>query len=84
MVTIGLHEPVAYNEPMPIEPTEEPFYTIREVAELLGMSRQRVHKLIQQDRIRAHRFGNVWMVAESAIKQIEAEERRVGRPSKKR
>jgi excisionase family DNA binding protein len=68
---------------MPIEPTEERQYTVSEVSEMLGLSRQRVHILIKTGRLKAHRFGPVWMIEESAIAAIGPETRKVGRPAKR-
>jgi len=44
--------------------------TIPEAAKLLRLSRQRVHKLVQDGRIRAKRFGRTWVISEGAIKRF--------------
>lgn len=60
-----------YDPPMPTEPVKGRMYTIQEAADAMGMTRQRLHVLIQQGRVTAHRFGRVWMVPEDAIGKIE-------------
>lgn len=62
----------------------EPLYTTKEVAEKLGISRQRVHILIKDGRLKAQKFGRVWLVPESAIDNIGPSTKRMGRPPKKR
>ena len=37
-------------------------HTATQAAELLGLSRQRVHYLIKLGRIKATRYGHIWMV----------------------
>lgn len=75
---------VAYNPAMPIEPQEERLYTIKEAGEYLGLSRQRVHRLVQDGRIKAQRYGKIWLIPESALEDISPSTKRVGRPPKKK
>lgn len=42
--------------------------TVKQAANALGMSRQRVHYLIKQGRINATRYGYIWMVKEATVK----------------
>lgn len=45
--------------------------TIPQAAKILRLSRQRVHKLVTDGRIRAKRFGLTWAISEGAIKRFQ-------------
>jgi excisionase family DNA binding protein len=57
---------------------------VREAADLLGVSRQRVHQLIAQGRIAARRYGGRAVIVEAksvtAFAQARGPRRRGGRP----
>jgi excisionase family DNA binding protein len=74
-------EPV-YTNRMPIEPQQERLYSITETASRLGMTRQRVHKLIQEGRLKATQHGRLWLIAESEIDTLQSRIRPTGRPRK--
>jgi excisionase family DNA binding protein len=48
--------------------TPEAFYTINEIAELLGVSARTVHRWIEQKLLVVHRFGTSVRVADSDFK----------------
>ena len=58
----------------------EKLYTVREVMQLLGLSRTRVHELLKSRRVRVTKAANVVLVPESEVKRLLQEERRPGRP----
>lgn len=41
--------------------------SIAQAAKRLGISRQRVHVLVRQGRIKAERIGKVWAIPEKAL-----------------
>ena len=41
-----------------------------EAAKRLGLSRQRVHLLVQQGRIKAARIGHAWTITERALAEF--------------
>jgi excisionase family DNA binding protein len=53
--------------------------TIHEVADRLGVERQRVHQLIREGRLAAHREGRLWLVEEGALEGLLGEVRGPGR-----
>jgi excisionase family DNA binding protein len=57
-------------------------YTIPEAAKLMGITRQRLHLLVQHGRVRAYRIGRVWMIPCDAIGHILPAGRPAGRPRK--
>ena len=57
-------------------------YTIPEAAKLMGITRQRLHLLVQHGRVMAYRIGRVWMIPCDAIGNILPSERPAGRPRK--
>jgi excisionase family DNA binding protein len=71
-----------YTGRMPIEPTQERLYSITEAAERLGMTRQRVHQLIQEGRLTAAQHGRMWLISESEIEVLQSRIRPTGRPRK--
>lgn len=46
---------------------EDGFLTVTEAAERLGVTRARVHQLIQAGKLAAERVGSVWMVYEYSV-----------------
>jgi excisionase family DNA binding protein len=54
--------------------------TTNEAASLLGVTRQRVLQLIQEGRLKAEKFGNVYMIQRGDLSRIE--EKPMGRPPK--
>lgn len=56
--------------------------TTDQAAERLGVTRSRVHALIQAGRLPAEKFGPVYMIKESDLKLVE--NRKVGRPPTKK
>ena len=56
------------------------FITTNEAADELGVSRQRVLQLIQEGRLKAEKFANVYMIQRAALAHIE--EKPMGRPPK--
>jgi excisionase family DNA binding protein len=56
------------------------FITTNEAAGELGVSRQRVLQLIQDGRIKAEKFANVYMIRRRDLSNIE--EKPMGRPPK--
>jgi len=57
--------------------------TIPQAAEKLGISRQRVHVLVKTGRLKAKRFGRVWLIEPDAIHNIAPSENPTGRPRKR-
>jgi excisionase family DNA binding protein len=64
----------------------ETYYTVQEVADLKGWTRQWVAKLIKQGRLEAVRVGREWRIPESALENIKdvpmGRPRKSGRPNK--
>lgn len=58
----------------------EGYITTNEAAAELGVTRQRVLQLIQDGRLKAEKFGNVYMIQRADLSNIE--ERPMGRPPK--
>lgn len=56
------------------------YYSVREVAERLGVSKCRVHQLIRDRKVATHRIGNLIVIPEREVRRLEQEERRPGRP----
>jgi excisionase family DNA binding protein len=56
--------------------------TTQQAAERLGVSIRRVNALIQDGRLPAEKFGQVYMIKESDLKLVE--NRKPGRPRKKK
>jgi excisionase family DNA binding protein len=55
--------------------------TIRQIAEELNISVQRVHQLIKEDRLKAEKIGRDWVVASAALTD-NVRNRSIGRPAK--
>ena len=60
-------------------PWEEGWMAVTEAAELLGVSKQRVHQLIVAGRIRAERFRGHALIVERASVEEYGRQRREGR-----
>lgn len=58
----------------------ENYITTNEAANVLGVTRQRVLQLIQDGRLKAEKFANVYMIRPGDLKNIE--EKPMGRPPK--
>lgn len=56
------------------------YITTNEAAGALGVTRQRVLQLIQDGRLKAEKFGNVYMIERADLLNIE--EKPMGRPPK--
>ena len=56
------------------------YITTNEAAGTLGVTRQRILQLIQDRRLKAEKFGNVYMIRPGDLSNIEA--RPMGRPPK--
>ena len=59
---------------------QEENITTNEAASVLGVTRQRVLQLIQGGRLKAAKFGNVYMIRRGDLAHIE--EKPMGRPPK--
>ena len=57
--------------------------SLTEVAEMLNLSRQRVHQLFEEGRIEAQWVGLMLVFAESDVKEFKKAKRPPGRPPKK-
>jgi len=55
--------------------------TVAQVAELLGVTRVRVHQLIRAGRLPAEKFGRDYMIKETDAKKLSG--RKTGRPRKR-
>lgn len=60
--------------------SRENYITTKEASDVLGVTRQRVLQLIQDGRIKAEKFANVYMIRRRDLNHIE--ERPMGRPPK--
>ena len=58
----------------------EDYITTNEAAGALGVTRQRVLQLIQDGRLKAEKFANVYMIRRGDLSNIE--EKPMGRPPK--
>ncbi|HWT02559.1 MAG TPA: helix-turn-helix domain-containing protein [Pyrinomonadaceae bacterium] len=58
------------------------FLTTKQVADRLGVTIRRVQALITDGRLPAQKFGRDYMIKEKDLKLVE--ERKVGRPRKKK
>lgn len=60
--------------------SQEHYITTNEAAGVLGVTRQRVLQLIQDGRLKAEKFANVYMIRRGDLDHIE--EKPMGRPPK--
>jgi len=58
---------------------EDEFLTIRQVAEILGLSRQRIQQLCAQGRL-GRRPGRDWVITRAELEAFKKLPRRAGRP----
>ena len=61
--------------------TRQKLLTTQEVAEILGVTRWRVNALIRDKRLKAEKFGRIWLVTPKAVESVK--DRPTGRPKKK-
>jgi excisionase family DNA binding protein len=54
--------------------------TTNEAADILGVTRWRINKMIQSGRLKAEKFDRFYLIEESELKNVE--NRKVGRPPK--
>jgi excisionase family DNA binding protein len=62
--------------------SREDYISTNDAAGVLGVTRQRVLQLIQDGRIKAKKFANVYMIRRGELDHIE--ERPMGRPPSKK
>ncbi len=60
------------------------FLSVTEAAELLGVTRQQVLKLINSGTLKAEKLGIVYAVSADSVKNYEAKDRKPGRPPSKK
>ena len=60
--------------------SEAKLLTTSEVAEKLGVTRWRVSQLIKDGRLKAERYGQIFLIKEKDLDAVK--ERKVGRPRK--
>lgn len=61
--------------------SETKLLTTSEVAKKLGVTRWRVSQLIKDGRLKAEKYGQIYLIKEEDIEIVK--ERKVGRPAKK-
>ncbi len=54
--------------------------SVKDAAEALELSEQRIKQLIYEERLKAEKVGNQWIILESDLQLVE--NRQTGRPSK--
>lgn len=59
---------------------EEKYLSLKEAADKIGLSRQRILKLVATNQLPATKIGSYWVVKESDLSLIH--ERKPGRPPK--
>jgi excisionase family DNA binding protein len=59
---------------------QDGYITTNEAGDYLGVTRQRVLQLIQEGRLKAEKFGNVYMIQRADLSNIESKP--MGRPPK--
>lgn len=57
-------------ERIPPDPLAEPFLTVRETADLIGVTIQSIYNWIEEGRLRATKFGKEWRIAKADIRAI--------------
>ncbi len=50
---------------------KQEFYTIKDLQKMFKASYPTIHQMIIQERIRAVKFGNRWLIAEEEIERIK-------------
>jgi len=64
-----------------LEATTDPYLSVKEAAEMLGVSERRVLQFRDEGRLRgAKRFGRAWAIKQSEVERFAEEPRFVGRP----
>lgn len=67
---------------MPHDEQTEPVYlTTAQAAERLGVTRQRIHQLITEERLPAKKLGPIWTIREEDLELVK-DRKRTGRPRK--
>ena len=61
--------------------SEKKLLTTSEVAERLGVTRWRVNQIIQSGKLKAAKFGQIYLINEDDLKEV-LERPKVGRPPK--
>ena len=56
------------------------YYSVREVAEAVGVSVCRVHQFLAEGRLRGTKLGNVYAIPESEVERLKRSPRAPGRP----
>lgn len=59
---------------------KEKLLSVKEVATVLGVNRQRVQQLIEAERLPAQKVGTYYVIRESDVELVR--ERKTGRPAK--
>ncbi|RTL26395.1 MAG: DNA-binding protein [Rhodocyclaceae bacterium] len=59
------------------------YYTIAEVASVVGVTVQRIHAFRREGRIPAQRVGSIWLVAKRDAEKFRDKPRKPGRPTTK-
>lgn len=63
----------------PIEDGGDTWYTVRDAAELMGVSRQRVHELIGLGRLATKPMGRLLLISKASIDNLPNTKRRGGK-----
>lgn len=58
------------DEPSPVEPEPEKFYSPKEVAELFSISHHTVSTWIREGKIQAIKIGPYWRIAKSEVLRL--------------
>lgn len=58
--------------------------SVTDAAELLGLSRRRVHDIIRDGRLKPTRVGSVYLLLRSDVEKFAKKPRKSGRPRKKK
>lgn len=59
------------------------YFSIKEVAEIYGVSTKTVRRYISAGKLRAEKFGATWKISKSALDDFVAESTARGAPAKK-
>lgn len=64
-----------------LDATTDPYLSVRETAEILGVTDRRVLQFLDEGRLRgARRFGKSWAIQASEVERFAKEPREPGRP----
>lgn len=58
--------------------------TVKQAAKALGVTPSRVYAMIESGRLPAEKFARVWMVDRADVDRLAREERKPGRPPKRK